>query len=282
PLGHTDNLSNITTHLGAIPPEFQVVRDTQLPIRLPAEACFLNIIAAIGSIALEDFAGKTAPASYRTTRFPQPLIRINSPGLVDVERRFVVWGLFLVAYYINRYDAFNISFFSLQWKGQEVAGIGIAGSPRAPGQRLALEMPASNDEVKVDFAFFGGPLDLGKGSVFMTIIASILEAAPQEKESTIYQTVINYLNDESAIFIVTPTKIAKSPTGPHLTNKVLLDILARAAEFYAMSNIYRQLELNISVDGVMVAQGALVQRRNLFFLPFLNVTDTQAQELSLG
>ena len=282
PLNHADSLANITNLLGAIPHEFQVVPDMELPIRFPAEACFVNIIAAIGSIALYDFTGKMAPASYRTTRFSRPLIRMNSPGRVDVERRFMVWGLFLVAYYINRYDAFNISFFSLQWRGQEVAGVGIAGSPRVSGQRLALENPASNDEIKIDFAFFGGPLDLGKGSVFMTIITSILEAAPQDTNSIIHQTVINYLNGESAILILTPTAIARSARGPHFTNEVLIDILARTAEFYAANNVYRQLELNISVSGVMVVQGAFVEKRNIASLPFLNITESQAQEISLG
>ncbi|KAL8865073.1 MAG: hypothetical protein Q9174_007084 [Haloplaca sp. 1 TL-2023] len=222
-----------------------------------------------------------APSSYRTTRFPWPLIRMNLPGLVHLERRFMVWGLFLVAYYLHRNDAFNAGFFSLQWKGQEVGGLAIAGNARAPGQRLTVEpspAPVSNLEFKVDFAFFGGPLDLGKGSVYITIITSILEAAPQEAKSAIYQTIINYLNDETTIFVVTPTAVARGMTGPHFTNEVLIDILARTAEFYTENDVYRQVELNVSVSGIMVAQGAFVQKGNLASLPFLNLTEMRSQE----
>ncbi|KAI4270321.1 MAG: hypothetical protein LQ337_006748 [Flavoplaca oasis] len=235
----------------------------------------------MGAIALEEFTGKMGLMSYRTTRFPQPVIRMNSPGLVDVERRFMIWGLFLVAYYVNRFNAFNISFFSLQWKGKEVAGIGIAGTPRIAGQSFALEVPSSNEEIKIDFAFFGAPLDLGKGSVYMTILASILEAAPQDTNTNIYQTVINYVNDEPAIFIMTPTAVARSARGPYFTNELLIDTLARTAEFYAATKMYRQLGLNISVGGIMVAQGVLGARRNVGSLPFLNSTEVQAQQLEV-
>ena len=282
PLVYSSSLANLTSLVGAIPPEFQAVPDLEVPVRFPAEACFVNLVAAMGAIALDDFTGKMGLTSYRTTRFPQPVIRMNSPGLVDVERRFMVWGLFLVAYYVNRYNACNVGFFSLQWKGKEIAGIGIAGTPRTAGQRFAMEGPSSNEEIKVDFAFLGPPLDLGKGSVFMTILASVLEAAPQDRNTNIYQTVINYVNDEPTIFIVTPTAVARSARGPYFTNELLIDTMARTAEFYAATNTYRQLGLNISVDGIMVAQGVLGARRNVASLPFLNSTEIQAQQLSVA
>ena len=251
--------------------------ELELPIRFPPEACFLNIVAALADVALRDFTGKVHITSYRTTRFPEPFIRMNSPGLKDVETKFMVWGLFLMAFYIHTHDAFQMGFFSLQWKGAEVAGLGIAGTPRLADTAGALT--PDNSGVKVDFAFFGGPLVLGKGSLFMTIIMSLMEAAPQGATDPIYETVINYLPNEPAAFIVTPTQRARRPRGPYFTNAVLIDALARTAEFFSASKIYRQLELNISLGGVKVAQAAFVQRRNLESLNLLNATDLQEHGL---
>ncbi|KAI4222139.1 MAG: hypothetical protein L6R36_006381 [Xanthoria steineri] len=278
PLVHARDLANPTSLTASIPPEFQMYHELELPIRFPPEACFLNIIAALADVALHDFAGKVHITSYRTTRFPEPFIRMNSPGLDDVKTKFMVWGLFLMAFYIHTHDAFQLGFFSLQWKGAEVAGLGIAGTPRLADTVGATPLN-NNAVVKVDFAFYGGPLVLGKGSVFMTIIMSLQEAAPQGATDGIYETVINYLPNEPAAFIVTPTRRARRSRGPSFTNAVLIDALARTAEFYAASNIYRQLDLNISVGGVKVAQAAFVQRRNLEALNLLNATDLQEHGL---
>ncbi|KAI4228563.1 MAG: hypothetical protein L6R36_001516 [Xanthoria steineri] len=251
--------------------------ELELPIRFPPEACFLNIVAALADVALHDFTGKVHITSYRTTRFPEPFIRMNSPGLNDVDTKFMVWGLFLMAFYIHTHNAFQMGFFSLQWKGAEVAGLGIAGTPRLAD--TAAVTPLRNAGVKVEFAFYGGPLVLGKGSVFMTIIMSLQEVAPQAATDPIYETIINYLPNEPTVFIVTPTRRARRSRGPYFTNAVLIDALARTAEFFSASQIYRQLELNISVGGVKVAQAAFVQRRNLKSLNLLNATDLQEHGL---
>ncbi|KAI4092451.1 MAG: hypothetical protein LQ339_007932 [Xanthoria mediterranea] len=276
------NLENLTSLLTSIPNDFRIELEIELPIRFPAEACFINIIAALTDTARGDFTGKMHLTNYRTPRFPQPLIKIHSPGKVGVERRYLVWGLFLVAFYLQPHSAFNMGFFSLQWKDEEVAGIGIAGTPRLDRPDSALRLPLPNSNVKVDVAFYGGPVDLGKGSVFMTIIASLLEAAPQAGDDRIYETVINYLNNEPAVFVLTPTPVARGTRGPFFTNELLIDTLSRTAEFYAAANIYRQLELKVLVNDVMVAQGAFTRRGSLGSLGFLNTTNIQAKEMLIA
>ncbi|KAL8847518.1 MAG: hypothetical protein Q9221_007446 [Calogaya cf. arnoldii] len=269
---------NLTGLVGSIPSDFRVIPDLKLPILFPAEACFTNIIAALQDVALGEFTSKMQIHSYRTIHFPYPLIKMNSPGLVAVKRQYMGWGLFLVAFYLHSNNVCNMGFFSLEWKGEEVAGIGIAGTRPGDGS-IVLRSPSSNMDVKVEFAFYGPPVENGKGSVFITIISSMLEAAPQAIEARIYQTVINYLRNEPIAFIVTPTQVARSDQGPYFTNEVLLEILARSAEYYAISRIYRQLELNISVEGVMVAQGAFALRKSLGSLSFFNATEAQDQAL---
>ncbi|KAL8916559.1 MAG: hypothetical protein Q9208_008430 [Pyrenodesmia sp. 3 TL-2023] len=280
-LVNASNLANLTNRVASIPPEFHIDPELALPFEYPLEACFTNIIAALKDVAVGDFTGDMPNTNYRTTRFFQPLIKINSPGSKDIKRQFVVWGAFLTAFYLHTHKVCHMGFFSLHWKGPEVAGIGIT-SPRGAGQNGAVVMPPSNDDIHVDFAFFGDARELGKGAVFMIIISALMEAAPQAADDNIYETLINFLTNEPAALIMTPSKAAREVTGPHFTNTLLIGVLARVADYYAASNIYRQLELNVSVNGVMVAQGAVVRRDNFRSLGFLNATEVQEQALSIA
>lgn len=275
PLVHAGNLVKPTRPFAAIPPQFQIKPDSQLPIKFPPEACFTNMVAALTSIALGDFMGKMQMNIYRSRRFPQPLIKLTSPAQKDVTRQYIVWGLFLTAFYLQSHNAFNVGFFSLQWNGEEVAAIGIGGTPKLAGPLGVLGTTPPTENIKVDYAFYGGTAELGKDAVFMTIIASLLEVAPQAANDKIHETVINYLNNEPAAFIVTPTEASRGARGPSFSNRVLIDVLVQTADYYAASNTYRQLELKISVDNVMVAQGAFVRRASLGSLGFSNATEQE-------
>ncbi|KAL8757240.1 MAG: hypothetical protein Q9184_004268, partial [Pyrenodesmia sp. 2 TL-2023] len=204
---HASNLANLANSVVSIPQDFHIESELVLPFQYPLEACFTNIIAALDDVALGDFTGNMPNRNYRTTRFVQPIIKIHSNSKY-IKRQFVVWGSFLTAFYIHSHNVCHMGFFTLNWKGNEVAGIGIT-SPRDAGQDPAVEASPSNDKVKINFAFFGRAQELGMGSVFMTIISSLMEAAPQATDDRIHETLINYLNNEPATFIVTPTKAAR-------------------------------------------------------------------------
>ncbi|KAI4192852.1 MAG: hypothetical protein LQ346_004118 [Caloplaca aetnensis] len=287
-LAHGSNpAANLTHLLASIPPDFNIEHELYLPFSYPLEACFTNLVAVLGDVALGDFAGNMANTYYRTARFAQPVIKINSPSTRNIPRRYVVWGTFLTAFYLHKHNACHMGFFVLQWKDQEVAGIGITSSRPAAGQNDAVRMPPpasnnDNENVKIDIAFFGGPKELGAGAVYMTIIASMMEAAPQASSDRIHETVINYLPNEPATFIVTPTAAARADTGPSFTNAMLIDLLARAADFYAEKGIYRQLGLNASIGGVVVAQAAFARRENLGALGWFNGTEVREQAGSIA
>ncbi|KAL8951245.1 MAG: hypothetical protein Q9222_002773 [Ikaeria aurantiellina] len=256
-------MTDLTGLLTSIPSDFNIKPHNPLAISFAPEACFTNIVAGLGDVAIGEFTRRMAVINYRTTRFPQPLIKIGSPDSVYVARNYVVWGLFLSAFYLYSHNAFHLMSFGLEWKGVEVGAIFI-GSQRSAGTSDTAVKPApGNADLKVDFAFFGGAQELGKSAVFMVMIASIMEAAPQAAGDAIHETVINILNDNPVAFIATPTRAARGSRGPFFTNLLLIDSLARSAEFFVASGSYRQMEMNISIDGVQVAQAAFVQRRNL-------------------
>ncbi|KAL8707413.1 MAG: hypothetical protein Q9220_007558 [cf. Caloplaca sp. 1 TL-2023] len=257
--------TNFTDRLASIPPDFNIELQIQQKSPVPPEACFTNIVAALLDVALGDFRANMEVATYRTTRFPTPIIKLGAPKHQEyVARRYIVWGLYLSALYLHLHNAFHLVFFSLQYKGVEVAGICI-GAPALAGERneTAALTPAENVNIVLDFAYFGGTLELGRDSVFMIMIASLMEAAPSAESDLIYETIINYLHDEPAAFIATPTRAARSGKGQVFTNRMLLEALARSAEFYNSHGKWRQVEVNITAGGVMVAQAAFVQRSNL-------------------
>ncbi|KAI4178996.1 MAG: hypothetical protein L6R41_008094, partial [Letrouitia leprolyta] len=275
-LAYTSSIVNRTDSITSIPPDFEMDHDLELPYGFRPEACFTNIIAALAANALRDFEGTMPITNIRTTRFPEPLVKMTSPGHKDIKRQFIVWGLFQVAFFLHAHNSFNMGFFSFHYKSKEVADIGLGGTPtmvssRGMSSSGALAAIPPNEELSVDFAFYGP--ELGKGAVFMTIITSLLEAAPQTATAGIYQPIINYLQNEPAAFVVNPTEKSKSARGPSFTNEMLIDSLVRASDFFVEKNVYRQLEMNISFDGVLLAQGAILRRSNLGFLGPLNATE---------
>ena len=256
-------LANITSPLAVVPRDFNIELQFELSTSFPPEACFFNIIAALREAALGFFAGKMPVANFRTSRYPQPEIKIFSADMADIPRSFVVWGLFLVAFTLNVHNVFKLSFYSLQWKGRDEAGIGVGGFklPREnPNMPTTLTAVPFNRELAIVYDYFGGAVNFGKGAVFMTIISSIMEAAPRGADIRIQETIINYLQNEPCAFVVTPTAAARTAVAPFFMYRDLIDALTNAAEFFVLHNKYQQVEMNISTNGVLIAQAAFVKR----------------------
>lgn len=267
PLSNFTDSANITASVASIPSDFSIEPRSHLPMGFSQEACFINLIATLRAAALGDFTKKMPTAAFRTARYPQPVIQIGSPDLRDVPRSYVAWGLFLIAFYINSHNAFHFSYFSLRWKGEEVGGIGVGGRTFA-GDIVTTSLAApSNLNILIDFEFFGSQ-DLGKGAVFMTIISALMEAAPPAIDTPLQGPWIHYLANEPCYFVVTPSAAARATSSLSFENQDLIDLLLKAAEYYVRNNAYRQLSMNISFDGVLVAQAAFIYRPTLGALNF--------------
>ncbi|KAL8655770.1 MAG: hypothetical protein Q9226_002914 [Calogaya cf. arnoldii] len=256
---------NLTNLLTSIPSDFSVELQFELPVPYLEEACFVNLIAGLHAAANGDFTGNMPIGTYRTTRFASPLLKINTPSQVDIPRKYVAWGLFLTASFFHAHEEFHLAFFGLRWQGEAVGGIGIGGPLSIGKITSSLTTSPSNYNFKISHAYFGAQV-IRKGSVFITIASAFLEAAPPPLGTRIQTTWINYVNNEPCAFILTPSEAARTTAGPFFMNKDLIDVLAKATDYFAGENVYRQMELNISVAGVMVAQAAFVHRSNPAFL----------------
>ncbi|KAL8855380.1 MAG: hypothetical protein Q9178_007977 [Gyalolechia marmorata] len=270
------NPANLTHLLTSIPSDFNIERHFELPNPYLPEACFVNIIAALRDAASGDFAGRMPIANYRTTRFLQPLIKIDSPNHADIQRKYLVWGLFLTAYHLRVHHEFHLSFFSLRWKGEEVGIVGVGGLRFAGGvtNSLHTKTPSSNNDFQISRAYFGTKV-IRKGSVFMTIASALMEAAPSPLHTRIQSTWINFMQNEQCAFVITPSEVARTAAGPFFRNEDLIDVLTKATDYFAQDNVYRQMEMNVSVAGVVIAQAVFLHRSNPAFLELAGVNGTE-------
>ncbi|KAL8650022.1 MAG: hypothetical protein Q9210_004072 [Variospora velana] len=247
------DLTNASLSVTTIPSDFHIERAFHAEIPFLPEACLFNIIAGLRDTVLGDFDTNMPASAFRSTRFVSPIIKLHSPATTEIPRKYVVWGLFLTSYYLHRFNAYQLSFFSLWFNEHEVGGIGVGGRG-LPSGVATTPSPAANT-LEIGYAYFG-PHTLGKGAVFMTVISALMEAAPPSAETRITQTWINFLHGENCIFVVVPSSNAKAA----FTYFHLVELLGSAADFYEQNDRFGQLEMNVSVDGVRIAQAAFSWR----------------------
>ncbi|KAI4180885.1 MAG: hypothetical protein L6R41_006961 [Letrouitia leprolyta] len=268
PSTHSIANANLPSPFTLIPSDFQIRKYYDLPFRFPPEACYINMIAPLVDAAHGDFNSDIPATNYRSTQFRQPVISIMSHDDKPIPRKFVVWGIFLISYYLRTHDAFQTSLYILSWQGKDVGAIGT-GNGKSEGSVFPLGLPntataaattvtttnPSNENIDIEYAYFG-TRDLGKNAVFMTIISALQELAPQPKFAVIEKTWINFLKSEDCLFTVVPIG-----TGAGVfTYSDLILTLSKTAAFFAAQGRYQQLAMNISAGGVQLAQAALVYR----------------------
>ena len=268
-------LSNITTAVSTktlgtfIPTEFTIDRRSALPIRFRPEAGYFNIIAALVAICAGDFDSAMHPANYRTTRFQQPVIKVATHDVLDVPRRYVVWGLFLVAFYLRANQRFSFAFFYLEWEGKEVAGIGIGDRlpetierafPAAGSSLLPAGSLEGGRKLVIEYEYSAGAKKLEQGAMYLTLIGALTTAAPSDIDARITETWISFLNDEPCIFIAIPSPAARASSPPYFVYGDLYLILARTSDFLLEHTRYSPLSMNVSIGGVEIAKAALTSK----------------------
>ena len=257
-----------TKTLGTIiPTEFTINRRFALPVRFPPETVYFNIIAALCDVSGGDFESEMSPANYRTTRFQRPMIKIATEGEVEVPRRYIVWGLFLIAFYARANQRFSLAFFVLEWDRKEVAGIGIGD--RIPTRKetsfttasASLPLSALKDDrhLVIQYEYSAGAKAFEQGAMYMTIIGALTTAAPSKLDARITETWISFLNNEPCLFIAVPSLAARTAP-PYFIYEDLNLILARTSDFLVEHARYSPLSMNISIDGIQVAKAALTRK----------------------
>lgn len=260
---------------------------------LPRRAYYYAAIMAMKELALEDFNGVMRDQHFRTTRFPQLNVSMNT-HYETVPRKYVVWGLFLACAIMEEGTGFGWNFFSLQWQGREVAGLAFSpllptpqpsdGGPdgtktTTPNQVSSIDESkvtnstatlgttasqtdspgASNDDtVAVTLQHIGGPLrDI---DVYMELLDAMAHAAPNPPDRRITRVWTSEFDDCHATFSTNQVPATRSEP-PHYTFRVLIESLALAAEHIVEENQYYEFGMLIKVNDVAIASALLIHKR---------------------
>lgn len=290
----TDSVAHTVARLSQIPipRDFKLMPQFNLPSHIPTDAYYYNIIVALATVALHDFDGVMAEDRFRTERFPQLPILINTPPPGrPIPTKYAVWGLVLAIVFLLNLTGFNTVFFSLQWQGIEVGGIGMGDAliisqfleARSNGtdkttKNLAMsnppdsnitdsttalkelfrginpKVPSNEDNLSVDFDYYGQ--ELQKEAVFMAIISALSEAAVKPAEDKVTGTFTSFFDDEHAQFTTRETTPARIRP-PYYTYKWLIASLVRAVDHFVRNNVYRQLKMNLKLNNVAFAKSVL-------------------------
>ncbi|KAL8815278.1 MAG: hypothetical protein Q9223_005565 [Gallowayella weberi] len=204
------------------------------------------------------------PVNYRTNRFPEPIIKIAIHGTPDAPRKYIIWGLFLVAFYLRSHKEFMLAYFAIQYQDDEIAGVGLGAQELRTESITTPSWPAGSltagRQLGVEFEYFGSK-NFGPEAVYLTIIDALTKSAPSDFKTRITETWISFLNNEACIFIVVPTPAARtSSSSSTFMYEDLTAILAKSSDFFADHKRYSPLSINITVDGVEVAKATFTSR----------------------
>ena len=284
---------------GPIPTAFQVRADT-LPFKIPVseEAVFVNTVEALKEIAPGDFGGSIPLVSFRSARYPQPLISLFTPDERNIKTYYVIWGLVLAVTSMFHRETFEYSHFTLLWNGVDVGGIGF-GNPRMivdVRNRRAKDITNANKttEETISLAQATAVVDntssraalidatpttiltntsnsrlfvdfryfgdyIGKSDMFISLLGVLAQAAIPPADAYMHDRWSPNAMDTNCKFFLVPSP---RETPPFLLFFWLIEAVARAAEYIVYHHTYRGLNMLIKVDDVLVGRSAFIFKRN--------------------
>lgn len=256
---------------------------------LPDRAYYYAAIMALKEVALEDFNGVARNQNFHNTRFPGLVVMMNT-HYDTVPRKYVVWGLLLACGLMEQAIGFGHLFFSLQWRGREVAGLAFSparstfqisdGRPNGTETTTPNEVPsiddvqvtnstatpgttasetvstgASNaDTLSVTIERHGSLLRAS--DVYMELLFALAHAAPKPSNTRITRVWKSEMDDYHTTFSTNQVPATRSEP-PYYTFRVLIESLALAADHVVQENQYYEFDMLIKVNDVAIASALL-------------------------
>ncbi|KAL8798437.1 MAG: hypothetical protein Q9182_006665 [Xanthomendoza sp. 2 TL-2023] len=240
---------------------------------------------ALKELAVGDFEEAMSVRNFVTRRFPQLSIQLYATETV-IQRKYVVWGLVLAIHNMVVHQTFQHSFALLYWKGEDIgaisfgptpitstvldtqAHVGVTVPPKLVGppsseaaHRLqpkgddTAAIPVAANRVTVDFAYIGS--NIGLETIFMTIISALSEAATRSAASRLDGPWSSQFEGWPCHFVTKPVSPTRR-TPPVYEWRWLIQVLGQATEYMVGRSDYRNLQMDIKVDGVRVGMASLI------------------------
>lgn len=157
--------------LGAIPPGFKVLPEVQ-QAAIPPTAVYMNGIAALVTLAKEDFRGYQDQGIFSDDNFPSVQIAVfaEPKSLMKLPRAFVVWGVYQAILDMSIRRVWKDTAFRLQYDGKVIGelDIGPALRPRI-GDLVPTAGFTSIDLTATEAEGVSGPKDVLPTAVMQAI-----------------------------------------------------------------------------------------------------------------
>ncbi|KAL8917935.1 MAG: hypothetical protein Q9172_005626 [Xanthocarpia lactea] len=276
--------------------------DLILRIPFTEEAAFINIVHAMKEIAHGDFSGVMRDQKFRTERYPEPVVWVQTTPVGTVKRKYVLWGLYEALKYLYNEFIFAHSHFTLLWEGAEVGGIGL-GTPQAghvPEYRTIGTTTHQNDATTDAVAMSednqslasreitnkATTLGLEAQNANLTDLASRLSVVfgyrggrPMDKEDMFIGILRVFISaaippsNQQIRFHWAPSDTDDTPckftmasagrtTPPFLQFFWVVEAVARAADYLVANDRYQLLSMVLKVDDVKVGGALLFHRQS--------------------
>ena len=168
---------------------------------------------------------------------------------------------------------FKTAFFSLQWQGEEVGGIGF-GPSRTPSTKVvttdalitddihvtnstAYQADTNADKVSVDVTSYGRKLQ--QEAVFMAIISALSDASAKPADERVTGIFNSFFHDYHCQVTTREVNPVRT-TPPYYIFAPLIKSLVLAADHFVTKNDYRQLRMLVKVNDVPVANSLVVYK----------------------
>ncbi|KAL8813156.1 MAG: hypothetical protein Q9223_001290 [Gallowayella weberi] len=248
---------------------------------------------ALKELAIDDFEEEMSVRNYVSRRFPQLTIQLYAM-FVDIERKYVVWGLISAIHYMIVHQNFQHSFALLLYRGVEVGAISFGPTPAHPVISTSLDaqahvggteppkpdvptsseptdklqprvdstatVPVAANRVTVDFGYVGS--NIGLDAMYMAIISALSEAAPRSATAPLEGPWSSQFDGWPCHFVTKPVSPPRR-TPPVYEWRWLIQALGLATEYMIGRSDYRNLQMDIKVDGVRVGMASLIDEERV-------------------
>ncbi|KAL8833662.1 MAG: hypothetical protein Q9170_004148 [Blastenia crenularia] len=272
--------------------KFEVVLQSRLPdVPLDEDAVFINTVEAMREIALGNYAGSMPLWRFTTATYPEVVIVLDTPLHINIPRTYAIWGLPNAFADMSRSHAFAVSSYNLFYDEEIVGTISFryrrpivdkhanstaVVSKRAtdvpeyldqttddlerrsnapvPAEILQAPNPTNEPRLRVEFTYGAEPMH--KEDMMLSIIYSLLLAAPPPSDAEV-PTEHPFSTPNFSFHCVFVAWPIHRTAPPFLMWFWLIDAIAEAAGYIVDQNEYRMLEMDILVDSVAVAKAVL-------------------------
>ena len=272
--------------LGAVPVEFKAEIQSPRGPKLSGILCLTAAVLTISEhLALEDFTGRIQAQGWISNKLVIGVFAKEDPGNT-VERRYVIWGMYMALGRMVREMDFRSAVYVLKWRGAQVGslafypkdfpGLGaqnhsaititelvLSGSTNANGSTPTVPNALGESDLSLTFSELLPPRPLDRYELFLNLIATLMEAAEHSANEIIRDSYETHLGLSDIRVTITGQAGSEPPSRPpFLKYGWIIRAVAIVPSSLARIKLYNAFQVGIYLDYIYAAE-VTVDRRHV-------------------